>query len=73
MGAALAAAVFVPLIGQTPLAESWNTWKDYAGGADGMQYSSLRQVDRDNVSQLQQAWFYPVPGTSARFGYNPIE
>ena len=72
VGAALAAAVFVPLIGQTPLAESWNTWKDYAGGADGMQYSSLRQVDRDNVSQLQQAWFYPVPGTSARFGYNPI-
>jgi quinoprotein glucose dehydrogenase len=37
-----------------------------------MQYSALRQLNRSNVTQLQQAWFYPVPGTSGRFGYNPV-
>ena len=71
-GALLAAAVFIPLVAQTLSNPGWNTWKDYGGGADGMQYSGLRQIDRGNVNQLRQAWFYPVPGTSARFGYNPI-
>ena len=42
------------------------------GSSSGMQYSALRQIDKGNVGQLRQAWFYPVPGTSARFGYNPL-
>src|SRR4051794_13650873 len=47
-------------------------WSDYAGGAAGLQYSALSQINKSNVAQLRQAWFYPVPGTSARFGYNPL-
>jgi len=70
--ATLAVVIFVPLVAQAPKAESWNTWNDYAGGSEGMQYSGLHQIDRNNVRQLEQAWFYSVPGTSARFGYNPI-
>src|SRR5258708_2986296 len=52
--------------------QAFTEWNDYAGSSSGMQYSALRQIDKRNVSQLRQAWFYPVPGTSARFGYNPL-
>jgi len=35
-------------------------WEVYKGGADANNYSSLDQVNRDNVSQLDVAWsFYP--------------
>jgi quinoprotein glucose dehydrogenase len=37
-----------------------------------MQYSSLTQVHRGNVAQLQQAWFYPVGGDAIRLAFNPI-
>jgi quinoprotein glucose dehydrogenase len=52
--------------------QAFTEWNDYAGSPSGMHYSALRQVDKGNVGQLRQAWFYPVPGTSARFGYNPL-
>ena len=47
-------------------------WADYGGGVDAMQYSSLRQVNKNNIGQLAQAWFYAVPGVSARFSYSPV-
>lgn len=53
-------------------ATPYSTWRDYGGGADNMQYSALKQVDRTNVNQLQLAWFYPVPGPARRFGSNPV-
>ena len=37
-----------------------------------MQYSPLLQINKTNVSKLSQAWFYAVPGTSARFSYSPL-
>jgi len=37
-------------------------WKDYAGGPDAMQYSSLDQISKSNVHQLELAWFHPSPG-----------
>ena len=37
-----------------------------------MQYTSLEQINKSNVSQLTQAWFYAVPGTSARFNFSPL-
>ncbi len=33
-------------------------WPAYGGGADAIRYSSLTQIDRSNVSQLQVAWTY---------------
>src|ERR1700733_8171934 len=47
-------------------------WSDYGGGVDSMQYSPLQQINKSNVSQLTQAWFYAVPGTSARFNFSPL-
>jgi quinoprotein glucose dehydrogenase len=37
-----------------------------------MQYSALRQIDKNNVAQLQPAWFYPVPGEPDRLVFNPL-
>jgi quinoprotein glucose dehydrogenase len=51
--------------------ESHSNWRDYAGGADGAQYSALTQIDRSNVSQLQVAWSYPT-GDGNKYLFNPI-
>ena len=48
----------------------YTTWKDYAGSADAMQYSALKQVHKGNVNKLKLAWFHPTPGPSAAF--NPV-
>ena len=55
-----------------PPKTSYTTWSDYGGGSDGSQYSALKQISKNNVSQLELAWSYPVPGPSGRFGFNPI-
>ncbi len=60
----LAAGVF----GAAP----YTDWKAHLGGADSSQYSPLAQINKTNVGQLVQAWFYPVTGTGFRFGFNPI-
>ncbi len=54
-----------------PAAEkSFSTWNQYLGGADSSQYSSLKQINKSNVRQLEVAWTYPTgPGT---FVFNPI-
>jgi quinoprotein glucose dehydrogenase len=51
------------------IAQQYSTWRDYAGGADGAQYSSLTQIDRGNIGRLELAWFSPAPGGGA---FNPI-
>ena len=38
--------------------ESRTEWPGYGGGADGIRYSSLTQIDRSNVGRLQVAWTY---------------
>ena len=49
---------------------SFSTWSQYLGGADSSQYSSLRQINKSNVKQLETAWTYPTgPGT---FIFDPI-
>src|SRR3984885_1947197 len=49
---------------------SFATWSQYLGGADSSQYSSLKQINKSNVRQLEVAWTYPTgPGT---FVFNPI-
>ena len=37
---------------------SFDTWRGYAGGPDSSQYSSLKQINKTNVKQLQVAWTY---------------
>ena len=52
--------------------QPYSTWSDYGGSADTMQYSSLKQIDKRNVSQVERAWFYPAPGPSGRFAFSPL-
>lgn len=50
----------------------YTTWQSYLGGSDSAQYSALKQIDRSNVSKLQQVWFYPAGNNGFRYGSNPI-
>src|SRR2546423_1926559 len=34
------------------------TWAHYGGDAGGTRYSSLKQINRENVGQLKVAWTY---------------
>jgi quinoprotein glucose dehydrogenase len=52
-------------------AQTRSTWSDYAGASDASQYSSLAQVNRSNVRQLQVAWNYPT-GDGNKYLFNPI-
>ena len=53
-------------------APRYTTWSDYGGSSDSLQYSALKQVNKSNVSRLELAWSYPIPGSSGRFGFNPL-
>ncbi len=54
-----------------PTALAHNDWSDYAGAADGAQYSALTQINRSNVNQLQVAWSYST-GDGNKYLFNPI-
>ncbi len=47
------------------------TWSAYEAGVDSAQYSALKQINKSNVSRLQQAWFYSAAGAH-RFECSPI-
>jgi glucose dehydrogenase len=48
----------------------FTTWSEYLGGADSSQYSSLKQINKSNVTKLEVAWTYPTgPGT---FVFDPV-
>ncbi len=36
-------------------------WQSYGQDPGGMRFSSLKQIDRTNIQQLQRAWTYQVP------------
>jgi len=42
---------------------SFETWDQYLGGTDSSQYSSLKQINKSNVKQLEIAWKFEVGGT----------
>jgi glucose dehydrogenase len=47
----------------------FESWDQYLGGADSSQYSSLAQVNKNNVGQLEVAWTYP---TTENYLFNPL-
>ncbi len=75
---AVAVGVTVAVAGTKKLAKASNsaapytTWREYGGAPDDAQFSALKQIDRSNVTQLQQVWFYPAGNNGFRFGSNPI-
>jgi quinoprotein glucose dehydrogenase len=50
----------------------YTTWEHYQGTSDSAQYSSLDQINKSNVSQLRQVWFYPTGNNGYRFDSNPL-
>jgi quinoprotein glucose dehydrogenase len=69
---------FAPLVlissllnAQGPSTDEHAEWRHYGGAADSAQYSSLRQVNRSNVTQLQVAWRY-LTGDNNRYSFNPL-
>jgi quinoprotein glucose dehydrogenase len=52
-------------------AKAHTTWSAYEGGVDSDQYSALTQINKSNVGQLRQAWFYSAAG-ARRFEFSPI-
>jgi quinoprotein glucose dehydrogenase len=46
-------------------------WPAYGGGADQDHYSPLTQINRDNVSRLEQAWVYDT-GEKGNLETNPV-
>jgi quinoprotein glucose dehydrogenase len=46
-------------------------WGDYLGGNDSSHFSSLDQINRANVSQLEMAWQYDT-GDRTSYGINPL-
>src|SRR5437879_6246197 len=43
-------------------------WRDYGGGPDNSKFTTLKQIDKSNVSKLEVAWTYPYGETL----FNPI-
>jgi quinoprotein glucose dehydrogenase len=66
----IAAAVAVP-VAQQKAKPKFNTWRQYLGGSDSSQYSSLDQITKNNVGQLQVAWMYST-GDTRTYRFNPI-
>src|SRR6185436_17072535 len=48
---------------------TFDTWRQSGGGADSSQYSSLKQINKGNVKQLEVAWTYPTENANR---FNPI-
>src|SRR4029453_8632022 len=63
LGILILAAAFL-----APVERSFDTWKSYGGGVDSSQYSSLKQINKANVTQLQVAWTYQGGGMTT----NPL-
>src|SRR5256885_1995130 len=55
-----------------PKAESFLTWHRSHGDNGGMRYSALDQINRRNVTNLQQVWIYHSRDGSNNLQCNPI-
>ena len=67
-----ALAIASPFGQSAPASRRYTTWRDYGGASDSMQYSALTQINKTNVANLEQAWFFPVPDKGGNLGFNPI-
>src|SRR6266404_8618896 len=55
-----------------PKPETFLTWHRSHGDNGGMRYSALDQINRQNVTNLQQAWIYHSGDGSNNLQCNPI-
>src|SRR5881227_2435272 len=71
-----ALAFIVGSLVAVPLAQQrgkpkFNTWRQYLGSSDSSQYSSLDQINKKNVGQLQVAWTFST-GDMRTYRFTPI-
>jgi quinoprotein glucose dehydrogenase len=59
------------LMAPPAVAQEHGTWRDYGGASDSAQYSTLAEITRSNVTQLEVAWIYPT-GDNNKYSFNPI-
>src|SRR6185295_9554837 len=64
-------SLFAVPLAQQKGKNKFNTWRQYLGSSDSSQYSSLDQINKKNVAQIQVAWTYPV-GDTRTYRFNPI-
>ena len=55
-----------------PKGETFRTWTRSHGDNGGMRYSALRQINRENVTNLQIAWTYHSHQVGNQLQCNPI-
>jgi quinoprotein glucose dehydrogenase len=55
-----------------PRGKTFRTWERSHGDNSGERYSALRQINRDNVTNLTVAWVYHSHDTSNALQCNPI-
>src|SRR6201996_2997633 len=51
-------AVFLRVPSHAQQADTFRTWSVFGGGTDNIHYSSLDQINRENVHSLQVAWTF---------------
>lgn len=75
-GALLACTCFIAGCGGHNLTDNYSGWQTYGGNKEGNRYSSLTQIDTNNVAQMQVAWtFHTVDADTAHHSQiqcNPI-
>ena len=64
-------AVVTTIAGAAQGPRVYTAWPAYGGGPEQIRYSSLAQIDRSNVAQLQVAWTYDS-GETGGLQTNPI-
>jgi quinoprotein glucose dehydrogenase len=47
-----------PAQSQKMPSKTYNDWKVFGGGSENIHYSTLKQINRDNVNRLEVAWTY---------------
>ena len=48
------------------------TWTQFGGGADQSKFVNLKQITKENLSQLEVAWEYSTNDNVATYRFNPI-
>jgi quinoprotein glucose dehydrogenase len=50
--------IFLFVVSCTQPEKKYTTWNNYGGSKDNIHFSSLTQIDTNNVNQLQPAWIF---------------
>jgi quinoprotein glucose dehydrogenase len=72
VAALVAGVAHQPVEASDKAAKPYTTWSDYEGSPDSAQYSALTQINKSNVTELRQVWFYPGGNNGFRYGFNPL-